>query len=260
VARPASDISQRIVVAARERFLLEGVDGASLRAIARDAGTNLGMVYYYYPSKDDLFMAVIEDVYAKLLEDLSCTIADASIDTPAKIARMYKRLGSISEDETKVVRLVLREGIGASSSRMGQVFERFQRGHVTMLGGMFAGASQRGELRGDLPPMVMVICTIFLGLFPQVIRRRLAEAGLPVDALIPPAGPLSDLLSSVLLHGISPHDSGALALRDETAQPSEKSAPPAASSGRASVDEPTKNPPSKENKAVTPRVSRPARK
>src|SRR4029077_6434218 len=57
MARPRSDIQPRIVRAARERFLAEGVDGASLRTIASDAGTNVGMVFYYFPTKDDLFLA-----------------------------------------------------------------------------------------------------------------------------------------------------------------------------------------------------------
>ena len=37
MARPRSDIEPRIVHAARERFLHEGVDGASLRTIASNA-------------------------------------------------------------------------------------------------------------------------------------------------------------------------------------------------------------------------------
>ena len=37
MARPPSDIAQRIVTAATERFLNDGVDGASLRQIARAA-------------------------------------------------------------------------------------------------------------------------------------------------------------------------------------------------------------------------------
>ena len=45
MARPRSDIEPRIVHAARRRFLKEGVDGASLRTIAKDAGTSIGMVY-----------------------------------------------------------------------------------------------------------------------------------------------------------------------------------------------------------------------
>ena len=69
--RPKSDIDARIVAAARARFLLEGVDGASLRSIATDAGTNVGMIYYYFPTKDDLFLGVVEDIYAGLLDDLA---------------------------------------------------------------------------------------------------------------------------------------------------------------------------------------------
>ena len=46
MARPRGDIAPRILHAARKRFLVEGVDGASLRAIARDARTNKGMIYY----------------------------------------------------------------------------------------------------------------------------------------------------------------------------------------------------------------------
>jgi AcrR family transcriptional regulator len=71
--RPKSDIDARIVAAARARFLVEGVDGASLRSIAQDAGTNVGMIYYYFPTKDDLFLGVVEDVYARTASARSTT-------------------------------------------------------------------------------------------------------------------------------------------------------------------------------------------
>ena len=54
MARPRGDIAPRILHAARRRFLTEGIDGASLRGIAADAGTNIGMVYYYFPTKDEM--------------------------------------------------------------------------------------------------------------------------------------------------------------------------------------------------------------
>ncbi len=70
MGRTRSDLGPRIIEAARGRFLREGVDGASLRAIAADAGTSIGMVYYYFPTKDDLFFAVVEETYQHVLEDL----------------------------------------------------------------------------------------------------------------------------------------------------------------------------------------------
>jgi AcrR family transcriptional regulator len=70
VARPKSDIQERIVAAAHQRFLAEGVEATSLRNIAKDADTSIGMVYYYYTTKDDLFLAVVEETYQVILADL----------------------------------------------------------------------------------------------------------------------------------------------------------------------------------------------
>src|SRR5262245_5446523 len=98
MARPKSNIEPRILQAARLRFLQQGVDGASLRAIAEDAGTNIGMVYYYFATKDDLFFAIVEETYVRLLEDMERALAE---DAPvkARILRLYTRIGALSDDE-----------------------------------------------------------------------------------------------------------------------------------------------------------------
>src|SRR5688500_20229561 len=92
MARTRGDIDARIVQAARARFLHEGVDGASLRGIAKDAGTNVGMIYYYFPTKDELFLAVVEDVYAGLLDDLTAAMADEH-PVEERLRRVYRRVG-----------------------------------------------------------------------------------------------------------------------------------------------------------------------
>jgi AcrR family transcriptional regulator len=48
---------QRIIDAARERFMRDGYDGATVRAIAGDAGVDVAMVYYFFDSKEGLFTA-----------------------------------------------------------------------------------------------------------------------------------------------------------------------------------------------------------
>ena len=79
MARPRSDIRPRLITAARERFLLDGVDGASLRNIARDANTNIGMLYYYFETKETLFFEVVEEHYAPLLADLRSILDHDSV-------------------------------------------------------------------------------------------------------------------------------------------------------------------------------------
>ena len=49
-----------LVTAARRLFGQRGFDGASIRAITREAGTNLGAVTYHFGSKRKLYSAVLE--------------------------------------------------------------------------------------------------------------------------------------------------------------------------------------------------------
>jgi AcrR family transcriptional regulator len=201
MARPASDIAERVLAAARARFLSEGVDGASLRAIARDAGTNLGMVYYYYPTKDALFMAVVEEVYTRLLDDIGRVLDEAGASTEARIERLYQRLASADNQELEVLRLIIREALG-SSERLTGLFERFSRGHIPMLLSLVTGAQAGGEVRQDIPPLVAVLSLLSLGVVPQLMRRRLADVKVNVSQMIPGAPELAQLLANVLLRGI----------------------------------------------------------
>ena len=234
MARPASDISERIVRAARDRFLVEGVDGASLRAIARDAGTSLGMVYYYFPTKDDLFLAIVEALYGKLLEELSSAAGDAALDTHERIERVYARLAALSDEEVAVVRLILREGMSSSSQRFARLFERFMRGHVGLLAALLHTGAQKGEVRVDVPALAMVMATLTTGLIPQILRRRLAESGMPVDALLPAPPDLAKALSRVLLEGITPRSAEPRRRADASTELAPEPARPARPRGAAS--------------------------
>ncbi|WP_246660509.1 TetR/AcrR family transcriptional regulator [Nitratireductor sp. XY-223] len=54
------DSRKAILDAAERAFADFGFGGASIRAIARDAGVNQAMIHYYYQNKDLLFSAVVE--------------------------------------------------------------------------------------------------------------------------------------------------------------------------------------------------------
>lgn len=53
------EVRQRIVNAALEEFDEKGFDGASMRAIAENAGTSLGNLYRYFQSKNDLYRSCL---------------------------------------------------------------------------------------------------------------------------------------------------------------------------------------------------------
>jgi AcrR family transcriptional regulator len=56
--RPGNvDTRAQIVASARRVFAAHGYDGASLRAVARDAGVDAALVHHYFDGKADLFLA-----------------------------------------------------------------------------------------------------------------------------------------------------------------------------------------------------------
>lgn len=204
MARPRTDIAPRIVHAARERFLREGVDGASLRRIARDAKTSIGMVYYYFPSKDDLFFAVVEELYVALLADLEIALA-ADAPVPTRVQRLYERLGRLSPEELLMVRLVLREAL-TSTSRLDRLIARFLRGHVPLLLRLVQDGTADGTFGPQHSPLTVAISLISLA-GPAQLVRRVIEGRLPfVEA--PRGGALSQELVDVLLNGVAGRHQG----------------------------------------------------
>ena len=57
---------EQILVAACAEFAEFGLAGGRIDRIAERAGTNKRLLYYYYGNKDDLFLAVLERVYADI--------------------------------------------------------------------------------------------------------------------------------------------------------------------------------------------------
>jgi AcrR family transcriptional regulator len=203
MARPKSDIRERLLTAARKRFLAQGVDGASLREIAREAKTTIGMVYYYFRTKDELFFACVEQVYDALLVSLTQALSGEDA-YEQRVGRLYERLARMTEDELTVARLVFRE-ILVASERRGRIAEMAARGHVQIILQALGRAVQNDELKAHLPPMVMVIATFALGLLPQILRRLLGDA-LPSGMTLPSPDAMARAFTEVVMHGLARHD------------------------------------------------------
>ena len=198
MARPRSDIQPRIVEAARARFLAEGVDGAARREIARDAGTNIGMIAYYFPTKDDLFLSVVEDVYAKLVSDMA-QVLGASETARERLRGAFVRLGTASNLELEVLQLMAREAL-SSSTRLRRILARCMRGHVPLVMATIGDGIRNGEFDATIPAPFIFVAILGLGPLPQIARR--ASRLLPILSALPDAGRLADLSIDLLFRAV----------------------------------------------------------
>jgi AcrR family transcriptional regulator len=200
MARPRSNIEPRILHAARRRFLAEGVDGASLRTIASDAKTNVGMIFYYFPSKDELFLAVVEEVYGRLVEDLEGALGHGA-SARERLGRAFARIGAATDDEVEVMRLVLREALLVpSSARFSRLLERFRQGHLAMLVATLAQGVNEGEIDGAVPLPLLLLTTFAMGALPQIVRRVAGHE--PPFSALPVPSELAPRAVELLFRGI----------------------------------------------------------
>jgi AcrR family transcriptional regulator len=212
MARPRGDSRERIVAAAREEFLRVGVEGASLRAIARAGRTNIGTIYYYFPTKDELFLEVIEQPYEQITARLAVALAGEEPFTE-RLERLYLGFSALSEQERELLVLVVREAL-SSSQRLDRMFERFTRGHVPLFLALLEAGYREGKVPRELPPLLAFALLMGVGIVPQVGLRVIGSrvgsaraAGLALDApaLASPGGrELAALLAGAFVRAVAP--------------------------------------------------------
>lgn len=64
--RDAERTKQAILDAAKVEFAEKGLAGARVDTISEESGSNKRMLYHYFGSKEDLYIAVLEDVYGAM--------------------------------------------------------------------------------------------------------------------------------------------------------------------------------------------------
>jgi AcrR family transcriptional regulator len=120
MARPinadAEATRRRILASARLLFSERGIDGASVREIARGADVSLAMVHHYFGSKDDLYAACVAAMDAELDElqrSLAAELAQGGA-VPQLLERAMRlgfRYGRAHQIETRLLmRHVATEG------------------------------------------------------------------------------------------------------------------------------------------------------
>src|SRR5690348_1453566 len=91
-ALPGVDRRQQILEAALDIFAEHGFEGATTKAIASRADVTQGLIYFYFPSKEDLFFAAFDYQAALLAERMYSPIETEGRPPEDVLREMMTRL------------------------------------------------------------------------------------------------------------------------------------------------------------------------
>jgi AcrR family transcriptional regulator len=187
-AAPAANGSAKreaILAAARAVFLEHGFAGASMDTITRRAGVSKATVYAHFPSKLELFGAIVRDrCRATVGAAAEAAIAGGAAPREALIAFGRQLIGFLTDPETLALYRVVLAEAGRVPELGRAVYAAGPDRGAGELAAFFAAESAAGRLRvGDPRLAAEQFCGMLLGHFH--LRRLLAvEAGRPPAAAI----------------------------------------------------------------------------
>lgn len=107
----AAPAPERILEAALQAFAERGFDGASTREIAAAAGVPQGLVNYHFESKQSLWEAAVDAVFAEFAREVAGVVeALRDVDPATRLRAAAKRFVRFAARHPEVHRLMTREG------------------------------------------------------------------------------------------------------------------------------------------------------
>jgi AcrR family transcriptional regulator len=154
-----------ILAAAIREFSERGLNGARVDSIAARTRTNKRMIYYYFGSKERLYIAVLEDAYRRIREAEKQLRLD---DLPP--AEAIRTLAEFTFDyhwrNPQLAKLVVIENIhkGKNLSRS-KTISSFNLSIIDAIAKVLRRGAQDGVLRADIDPVELHMSVSALSLF-----------------------------------------------------------------------------------------------
>jgi AcrR family transcriptional regulator len=165
-----------IVKAARQRLLDGGYPALSIIGLSRELGLAQNAIYWYFPTKDHLFVAAME----RILHDILDRLPPRQGPCIERVLWFVERLS-----EFQALRITMRERAQCS-----EVVAAFERDVVAWLRVLLVGVISHQVPAEDLDPTVdavMALCEgVLLREFDEAQRSRLIRFGF--ERLVPAGG------------------------------------------------------------------------
>jgi AcrR family transcriptional regulator len=163
--RDPAGTRRRILSAAIEEFSRGGFAGARVDAIARRAETNERMLYYYYGSKEKIFLAVLEHMYFRFKEAEE-QVQIASTDPREAVTQLARFVWDFYYENPEFIRLLNSENLHeARHLKTSPHLAQLVNPVIEMLRGVVGRGQRAGMFRDDVDVSRLYLTISALGYY-----------------------------------------------------------------------------------------------
>jgi TetR/AcrR family transcriptional regulator len=163
---PLPTTEERILEAAKKVFHCKGFDGARMQEIADEAGVNKSLVHYYYRNKDNIFQAVFEAAFTKLIARLN-EIFFSDLPFISKIETFISYYVTFLSQNSYLPLFIL-NGLYEKPEQLKKMLDKHQLSPERLMEQI--RKQVREELNLDVDPFHIYINILSLSIFPVVAR------------------------------------------------------------------------------------------
>lgn len=145
----SSDLRTRILDAAIRLFAQRGYAATSVREVVEAAGCTKPALYYYFESKDALFLEAIRSGTAIIFDLVEDTMRREGSVRAQMAHGLDQFLGFFRENEM-TMRLLMRAELQPDEGQPAFDFDSVRERHLMMLRSMLEVGVSRGEIRSDI--------------------------------------------------------------------------------------------------------------
>lgn len=148
---------QKVLKTAIEEFALRGYNATSINDISRKAQVSIGAMYSYFASKEDLFLAIVNNAYF-LMDDILKDVLQNSRDIFDCVRRMIYAARKFATDYPQLNRIYLditTQALSHMSIRLSNTLEIIT---PQILCEFIIKAKSEGKIKKDLNERVAAYC------------------------------------------------------------------------------------------------------
>jgi AcrR family transcriptional regulator len=170
VKRDPEGTRRRILEAAKQQFSTHGLAGARVDTIAAAAGTNERMLYYYFESKEGMYVAVLEAMYVEFANH-EVSVDPSGLQPADAIRALARSIWDYLRANPQWLNLINNENLHG-----GQYLERSPKLQeaispvISLLKATLVRGAAAGEFRADVDPLDFYVTLVAMGYY--VVSNR----------------------------------------------------------------------------------------